>query len=408
MQSKSSERLKITTFKLNSLLSITQAINENLPTCDLLNHYETILKEDLNIGKVLIYKYSNKWECILSSGFPETIHEKIKVERDLVPYTDITFITSAKHESLMSIDIVIPVYNNNAPLAYVLIGDIDEEGQGISPTIKHLHFIQTLSNIIIVAIENIRLHHESLKQEAFNKELELASRMQNMLIPDNTTLPKNDRIYVTAYYHPHFNVGGDYYDVIPLSNTEVGFCIADVSGKGISAAILMSNFQANIQALFTDDISLELLIEKLNDRVLKSAKGEKFITLFLGKYNYETKELHYVNAAHNPPILFDQKEQKIELLKNGCVGIGMLDEITSIHKGMVLMKNKCKLLCYTDGLIEMLDENNVTNATEAIEAHIVNAETIETNIQKIISDLQIGIENPAIFDDITMLGIEFF
>ena len=85
MQSKSSERLKITTFKLNSLLSITQAINENLPTCDLLNHYETILKEDLNIGKVLIYKYSNKWECILSSGFPETIHEKIKVERDLVP-----------------------------------------------------------------------------------------------------------------------------------------------------------------------------------------------------------------------------------------------------------------------------------------------------------------------------------
>ena len=164
-------------------------------------------------------------------------------------------------------DIVIPVYNNNSPLAYVLIGDIVEEGEGVSPTIKHLHFIQTLSNIIIVSIENMRLFQESLRQIAIKKELELASRMQNMLIPKNSELPQNDKIWITSFYHPHLDVGGDYYDFINLSENEVGFCIADVSGKGISAALLMSNFQANLRALFSSEISLPALVEKLNGHI---------------------------------------------------------------------------------------------------------------------------------------------
>jgi phosphoserine phosphatase RsbU/P len=408
MQYKSSERLKITTFKLNSLLSITQAINENLPVPEMLSRYQNILHQDLNIGKILIFKHNYKWECILKSGFSDEALKKINVERDLLPFSDITFITSAKHLTLETADIVIPVYNNNAPLAFVLIGDIDEEGQGISPTIKHLHFIQTISNIIIVAIENIRLFQESLRQEALKKELELASKMQNMLIPDVSTLPKTEHIHFTAFYYPHMNVGGDYYDVIQLNDDEIGFCIADVSGKGISAALLMSNFQANLRALFTADISLEVLIEKLNVLVMKSAKGEKFITIFTARYNQRTKELQYINAAHNPPVLYDLANKTSIPLTNGCVGIGMLDEIPTIKKGVLVIKNKSKLLCYTDGLIELIDEKNITNATVQVEAHIANDESIENNIQKIIEDQKIHSENPCIFDDVTMLGVEFY
>jgi len=94
-----------------------------------------------------------------------------------------------RNVKLKDYDFVIPVYNNNNPLAYVLIGDIDDEMAGVSPVIKHLHFIQTISNVIIVAIENIRLFKESLKQESLRKELELASRMQSMLIPKKSVLP---------------------------------------------------------------------------------------------------------------------------------------------------------------------------------------------------------------------------
>ncbi|GAH85372.1 unnamed protein product, partial [marine sediment metagenome] len=244
-------------------------------------------------------------------------------ERDLMKYSEITFVPSGEDNILKAFDIIIPVLNNNVHLAFVLIGDIDEEGEGVSPVIKHLNFIQTISNIIIVAIENIRLFNESLRQEAIKKELELASKMQTMLIPDNRELPQNNKIFVTGFYLPHYDVGGDYYDCILLNEEEIGFCIADVSGKGISAALLMSNFQANLRALFTHEISLVSLVEKLNERVIHSAAGEKFITLFVARYNYNTKILQYINAAHNPPVLYNTVSGNISLFQTSCVGIGM-------------------------------------------------------------------------------------
>src|SRR4030042_5054330 len=202
---------------------------------------------------------------ILTAGEVGKSYETIDVERDLLPIQDISFITSSPNKTLDAFDIVIPVIHKNVSIAYVIIGDI-EEGEGVSPIIKHLNFIQTLTNIIVVAIENIRLFKESLRQEAVKKELELASKMQNMLIPNSSILPKNDKIFMTAFYLPHFDVGGAYYDYIQLSKNEFGFCIADVSGKGMSAALLMSNFQANLRALFTHDVTLDALIEKLNER----------------------------------------------------------------------------------------------------------------------------------------------
>jgi sigma-B regulation protein RsbU (phosphoserine phosphatase) len=403
------ERLKLSTFKLNALLSITQAINENLSQDELLQRYEKLLKEDLNIGKIVIFKYNgNNWECLLRSGTKDPDIEKLDIENNLLKYSEITFITSKSISETEAFDIVIPVFNNNQPLAYVLIGDIEEEGEGVSPTIKHLHFIQTLSNIIIVAIENMRLVQESLQQVALKKELELASRMQSMLIPNNSDLPHNDKIWITAFYHPHLEVGGDYYDVIPLSDDEIGFCIADVSGKGISAALLMSNFQANLRALFTSEISLPNLIERLNERVIRSANGEKFITFFVAKYNYQTKELEYINAGHNHPILYEVESKKLSFLRKGCVGIGMLDEIPSIRKGLVKIKEVTKLLCYTDGLVELMDDKEVEFGTSVLEKHIAVNNNIRECIESIIEDQHILSGNKAIFDDVTMLGIEFY
>ncbi len=403
------ERLKISSFKLNALLSITQVINENLPQDELLKRYEKLLKDDLNIGKVVILKYnSTSWECLLASGIKESGPLNISVENDLLKYTEITFVTSKSIPTSEAFDIVIPVYNNNKPLAYVLIGDIEEEGEGISPTIKHLHFIQTLSNIIIVAIENMRLFQESLRQIAIKKELELASRMQSMLIPKNSELPQNDKICITAFYHPHLDVGGDYYDVINLSENEVGFCIADVSGKGISAALLMSNFQANLRALFTSEIPFPLLVEKLNDRVMKSANGEKFITLFIAKYNYSTKELEFINAGHNLPILYETVSKNLIFLKEGCVGMGMLEEIPVIRKGFIKIKETTKLLCYTDGLVELIDDKEVEFGTTVLEKHISNNLEIKETIHNRIDDQHLLTVNKANFDDITMLGLEFY
>ena len=402
------KRLKLTTFKLRALLNITQAINDNLSQEDLLRRYAKILQEDLNIGKLILYKLEGTWKCILKSGGTDDTLTNINVEEDLLSFDEITFVSSSQSAVLSNYDIVVPVIHNGKHIAFVIIGDIDEEGEGISPTIKHLNFIQTISNIIIVAIENIRLFKESLKQEAIKKELELASKMQNMLIPHTEILPKNDKISMFAFYHPHLEVGGDYYDYIELSKDEIGFCISDVSGKGMSAALLMSNFQANLRALFTYEISLLALVEKLNERVLHAANGEKFITLFVAKYNMKTRELEYINAGHNHPILYHKNNHKLEFLGKGCVGIGMLDEIPLIRKGLVNIDGPTKILCYTDGLVELMDGRGVSTDTSEIETCLKNDGPITDNIDDIIRRQKILDGSTAIFDDISILGVEIF
>lgn len=402
------KRLKVSTFKLRSLLNITQAINENLTQDELLARYASLLMEDLSIGKLVLFKYEESWKCILSAGVTDNSISKINVENDLLQFEEIAFVSSSQSSNLSNYDIVIPIIHNGKHIAFAIIGDIDEEGEGISPTIKHLNFIQTLSNIIIVAIENIRLFNESLKQEALKKELELASKMQNMLIPHTNILPKNDSIKMTAFYHPHFEVGGDYYDYIVLDKDEVGFCISDVSGKGMSAALLMSNFQANLRALFTHEISLIALVEKLNERVLHAANGEKFITLFVAKYNFKTKELEYINAGHNQPIIYQKNTQKLGFLDKGCVGIGMLDEIPIIKKGSFAIEEPTKIFCYTDGLVELMDGRGITIGTTEIEDCLRNNDSIEENINAIIKKQKILDGSTAIFDDISILGVELF
>jgi len=402
------QRLKLSNFKLEVLLSITQSINENLPTNELLEKYKKILREDLNIGKVIIFWNTGKWTCMLSSGFNDECYKDIDVEKDLLKYTEITSLTPAKPPILFPFDVVIPVYHKTIPLAYLLIGDIDDERNGVSPTIKHLHFIQTLTNIIIVAIENKRLYRESIKQESIRKELELASKMQNLLIPDIGSLPKNDKIYVSAYYHPHSDVGGDYYDFLQLNENEFGFCIADVSGKGISAALIMSNFQASLRALFISEISLTNLVLKLNKIVMTNTDGEKFITMFIGIYNTSSRELYYINAGHNQPILYDSQNNSIKYLKEGCVGLGMISEIPFISEGFEKINANSKLICYTDGLVECENEKKLEFGTSEIEKNIITNNKMEVIINNIINNLNNFKGKKPYIDDISIIGMEFF
>lgn len=394
------DRLKISKFKLDSLLDITLSINANLPTEDLLSKYENILRNNLGIGKILIFKRSETWECILNGGFPKHF-ESINVETNLLDITEIFF--GAPELGYEGVDIIVPVYNNSVHLAFVFIGDIDEEGEGMSPVLKHLNFIQTISSIIIVAIENIRLFNESLRQEALKKELELAAKMQQMLIPDNSQMPKNTKLVVNGFYYPHYEVGGDYYDCIKLSETKTGFCIADVSGKGMSAAILMSNFQASLRALFTHNIKLETLINKLNSIVVVNAAGEKFITFFVARYDHKSGKLEYINAAHNPPVLYDTVTGNVLHLKSSCVGIGMLDEIPLVQKTEILIRNYSKIVCYTDGLSELKDADGKDIGTRVILRFISNSDPVEYNIREMIGELGLPHNNPSVFDDVSMI-----
>jgi len=400
------KRLQLSNFKLEALLSITLSINENLSTQALLSKYENIIRNDLGIGKLVLFNFNKKWQCLLASGVKDDQYLSIQVESDLLPYREITNLTVSDNPKLHGFDIVIPVFHKSIPLAYVLLGDIEEERDGISPIIKHLNFFQTLTNILVVAIENKRLYNENIQQESIKKELDLARQMQSMLIPNPDTLPKDHLLYVTSYYQPHYEVGGDYYDFFYLNESEVGFCIADVSGKGISAALLMSNFQASLRALFTSDIQLNQLICRLNAIVNKNTKGEKFITAFIGKYNINNRRMTFVNAGHNPPLLYFENHEN-HYLKMGCAGLGMLPEIPKINIGKMEVPKNSKLICYTDGLVEMENEKHEEFGTQEMEQLVAKENNLDLFIWKIIQRVNVYRGKMPFFDDISLLCIEF-
>lgn len=341
-------------FRLNSLLDITNAINTNQSVEHLAKIFEFILKEQIGLPKFLLFHRQDEWNLLLKVGFKGKAKD-INVERDLKRFKEITIIEASLSPIINEFEVIVPILHKNEPLAFLLISGFDKIKIDRLSVMRELGFIQTLTNIIVVAIENKRMTKLGIIQERIRKELEVASEMQKLLFPSD--LPSNKRMDISAKFVPRHEVGGDYYDFIPLNDDEYIICIADVSGKGIGAAMLMANFQATIRTLFSyQRFELRFLIEELNKKVMKSAKGEKFITFFIAHYNIHSRELNYINAGHNAPILTNGK--KYELLDQGCVGLGMFDEIPFINEGKVVLKNNTTLVLYTDGIIELENEKN--------------------------------------------------
>lgn len=347
-------RLKVSEFKLSTLLEITNAINNNLPEDQLFVLFQYILEHQLSIGKAVVFLRQNGvWNHALSYGV-NTKELNIDVEKDLRDITDITVMEMLDKHQSKSFDIVIPVFHQKEIIAHVLLGDLDEHELKASPIIRHLPFIQTLANLTAVAVENKRLIRENLKQEMLNHELHLASEMQGMLLPK--LLPNDEKLQVAATYRPHSEVGGDFYDVIRVSDDEVFFCMADVSGKGMSAAIMMASFQASLRSHAQADKNLKDIVTDLNQRVWQNAQGERFITLFIAKFTHSTRNFEYINSAHPPPFLMDKNGSYI--LEDGCVGLGMFEELPFINMGNVKLSPDALFICYTDGLNELENEAN--------------------------------------------------
>jgi sigma-B regulation protein RsbU (phosphoserine phosphatase) len=400
------DKLSLLDFKLNSLLDITKAINSNYSTEKLLDIYKFILKEQLGITKLMLFTFDNNWVCILKYGIKASSKE-INVKNDLTKIKEITVIESSSKDYLNSFDVVIPVFHKESPLAYLLIGDLDEDELKISPTIKHMPFIQTLTNIIVVAIENKRLAKEGIKQELIKKELQVASEMQALLLPDN--LPSDSKVDIAALYKAHQQVGGDYYDYIPVDEDEFVFCISDVSGKGISAALLMANFQANLRALIKyTNYSLSKIVEELNASVTLSAKGEKFITLFIARYNIISRKLTYINCGHNHPVFSTGKE--VRYLVSGTTGLGMVDELPAIEEAQLYVPANSMLLCYTDGLTEIENEDNESFSMEKlIETIHKNYDHKMARMNELIFEAVDKHRGKApFFDDTALFSVRFY
>ncbi|HPK08895.1 MAG TPA: PP2C family protein-serine/threonine phosphatase [Saprospiraceae bacterium] len=342
------KEISLKQLQIKSLLTITQAINDNVSAEGLFNMYKSFLSWEMGIEKMALFAYSEQgWECVSRINFENFDTEK--TVREFLKYKRLHTIKDDDTSALENFDIVIPVYHKENAIAYALIGGIKDK----EDIYNKIQFITTITNIIAVAIENKRLFKSQVEQEVYSKELELAKEVQNMLIP--RSLPNGKDYAISKIYMPHLEVGGDYLDYIKFSESRFAFCIADISGKGVAAALLMANFQAILQSLIHQYRDLATIVFALNQSVFKITKSDKYITFFIGEVDTKKRTLKYVNAGHYPPILYNEKNG-LQRLKAGCTVIGAFENLTDIEENEIPLDGETTILCFTDGLADLQNE----------------------------------------------------
>lgn len=395
-------KFEIKELELNALLEITQAINSNLPEESLYKIYHFTLRSNLNIQKLALFVLDEDWDCKVCFGTKKRFN-RTDLLSEFKTIQDITHLRDFKECDFTVFDIIIPVAHKEKTLALVFVGGLDKRDSYVHD--DGVKFIQALSNIIIVAIENKKLVRRQLEQEAFRKELEIASDVQQFLFPEK--LPNTELLKVEASYLPHDHIGGDYYDYIPINKNQFLICVADVSGKGIPAALMMSNFQASLRTLLRQTPNLTDIIEALNFQVLENTKGEKFITFFAAIYDIRLKTMVYVNSGHNPPILWSRKDG-LRLLEEGSTVLGAMHPLPFLNEGFVTGLDDFLLFCYTDGLTETINPDGKEFGVDFLMDYFSKPETHVKDLKTIHQDIIVSLDQfkgrMGYHDDITILS----
>ena len=396
--------LNLKQLQINRLLNITQAINNNVSAEGLYNMYRSFLSWEIGVKKMVLFvrqAESDTWATRAVIGIdPAEIDQG--VSKQFYRYKRLNNVEGDEHPFIRQFDVVIPVQHKDKALAYVFIGGFDEEDD----MYNKVQFITTITNIVAVAIENKRLFRRQLEQERLKREIELAGEMQRMLIPED--LPHKSCYQLDSIYKPHYGVGGDYFDFMEFGDGEIVFCIGDISGKGVAAALLMANFQANFHTQIKKRTDFDSFIRSLNHSVNLITKGERFITFFIAAYDQKTQSLRYVNAGHNPPVLVNDGE--VVLLDKGCTILGSFPEIPELEVGEVQLDGEAIILTFTDGLTDLQNEaGDYLNEQILYKFVRSNYRLTATDFnQKLMQHLEVFKGDETYPDDFTVLTCKIF
>lgn len=234
--------------------------------------------------------------------------------------------------------------------------------QGGPFTDEDANFLMTLSGHMALALENAQLHQVLLEKERMEKELALARGIQRSLLPETTPLVEG--FDVALLNEPCYAVGGDYYDFLSLGPRTLLVVIADVEGKGVASAMVMSNLQATLRALVLHLHSLNEIAESLNRMMWNDTRAEKYLSLFVGLIDLKHKALHYINCGHVPPVVVRKNSQPLTLNEGGMV-IGLFEKAPYDRGHVQLQKDDILILC-TDGITEAMDIHSEEYGSERL------------------------------------------
>jgi sigma-B regulation protein RsbU (phosphoserine phosphatase) len=244
--------------------------------------------------------------------------------------------------------LILPLITHGNLIGFVGLGTKIQKEDYVA---EELRILNTLAPQVAVASENIRLLEENVDKRRLEEQLQMARRIQNGFLPHE--LPPTPGLAVAARNRFCLEVAGDYYDVIPLENGETVLAVADVSGKGAGAALLMANLQASLRTAVGVGTQLAGIVARINDLIHRNTPTEEYITFFAGAFNPKTREFTYVNAGHNPPFLL-RRDGSIKYLDKGGLILGTIPGVPYQQETIKLESGEL-LLMYTDGVSEAMN-----------------------------------------------------
>ncbi len=398
--------LHLRQLQVQRLLQITQAINNNVAAEDLFDMYRVFLRKELRLTRMaLIVRNSANdatWLIATAIGLDEIEIPAIDFGKEMKRFNRPGMIDEPEGTFFANFEHVVPVLHKERPIAYILIGKFEEE----EDMFERVQIITTITNVIAVAIENKRLFRRQIEQERLEADMDLGAKVQKMLIPDR--FPVGEEYEISTIYQPKLGVGGDYIDFQEFDDGKLVFCIGDFTGKGVSAALLMANFQANFHTLITKRTSLYDFVVEINKAVYKITNGERFVTFFVAEYDIESHTLSYVNAGHPPSVLIH--EGGIKLLDEGTLVLGSIDELPMLTVGKVELPPQSLILTYTDGLTDLQNPAGETFDEEILydfcrRKHTRSAKSFNNALVAKLNDFRQNTEYP---DDLTVLTCKIF
>ncbi len=392
--------------QLKTLFDIAQGLSATLESEKIVKLLTYAL-----MGQMLVYHYAivlyhaHGLQKIDTKGFSqETVESLLTHDTQLRNITSAIPVESMKKTALsqkllkMGARVLIPMRHQNKPLGFILLG---EKINKLPYTEVDLEFLTTVVNQAIISLENARLFRETLEKQRMEQELQVAKTIQQKLLP-------REIITINGYDSWGLNnsskeVGGDYFDLIPVSDNRYALAIGDVSGKSIPAALLMANLQAGLRTVITENPDLARVVGKLNNLIYQNTDIDKYITFFIGVIDCTTHHFTYVNAGHNPPFMVNSAGHFQELDQGGII-LGMIPDYKYIT-GTTQFQPGDILICYTDGVSEALNREDEEYGEDRLKKLVKNKRNLDSrklaeNIVKSIYQFSAGVPQ---YDDITLL-----
>jgi sigma-B regulation protein RsbU (phosphoserine phosphatase) len=270
---------------------------------------------------------------------------------------------------------------------------------------KRMEILSGIAQQVSLAIQNDRLEKEMIGRERLEREFQLARQIQRTFLP--TQLPNIIGWDIDIRWRTARQVGGDFYDFIELGDGYLGLVIADVSDKGLAAALYMTVTRTLIRASVREFHSPARVLEHVNDLLLNNSPNGLFVTAFYAILDISSGLITYANAGHNLPLLFHSSDHHISYLAQGGIALGALDKIELSDHQDLIQTGDC-LLLFTDGATETFAPNGELYSDERLELALQNADisTAQSVLDFIDADLDIFRMDEPVSDDTTLMVVK--